>query len=137
MTGNAHIYGCLPPISVCCLRGSAALTPTHARIPKFALYLAHGRVCNRYEITSGGYIIRNTPIAHEFLVHWENYYLHRPRGFSSSDNGALHLALLQMLALPYEHCMQLYHNLEDNANRLVPFYNYIACTRKELGPARR
>ena len=37
-----------------------------------------------FELTAGGTIVRNTNFGHEFFDHWQNYYLHRPRGFSSA-----------------------------------------------------
>ena len=90
-----------------------------------------------FELAAGGTIVRNTNFGHEFFDHWQNYYLHRPRGFSSADNGAIHLAVNQLLGLPMEECVSMYHNLVASVDNLKPFYQFVACTRRQLGPPRR
>ena len=44
---------------------------------------------------AGGYGVRNNPITREFLKMWAGLQFNEPRGFSSSDNGAIHVALMQ------------------------------------------
>ena len=61
---------------------------------------------------AGNYIAVNEPWVLEFLRHWTHFRFRFPPGFSSADNGALHLALLEMLELPEALLVQqLYANL--------------------------
>ena len=47
------------------------------------------------EVTAGGYGVRNNPITREFLKMWAELQFQEPKGFSSSDNGAIHVALMK------------------------------------------
>merc|ERR1712113_417223 len=49
------------------------------------------------EIAAGNYLVRNTPFARKFLRGWVNFTARRPPGFSSADNGALHLHIVEVL----------------------------------------
>ena len=90
------------------------------------------------EVTAGIYCVRNTPIARHFLAQWADFGFRQPVGFSSADNGALHLLLLEVLRLKKQQvCHQLYYNLKASVNDLVPYYSFVACTRRVLGPSRR
>ena len=61
-----------------------------------------------------------------------------PSGFSSSDNGAIHLHLLHELGIVgHKRCGKLYHNLNANVMNLGPYFQFVACTRALMGPARR
>ena len=47
------------------------------------------------EIVAGGYGVKNTPKALEFLNTWADLESFQPKGFSSADNGAIHVALMK------------------------------------------
>jgi len=49
------------------------------------------------EIMAGCLIVRNSPLGVAFVSQWLAYNAPKPAGFSSSDNGALHLAVLRLL----------------------------------------
>jgi Protein of unknown function, DUF273 len=88
-----------------------------------------------FEIAAGNYIVRNTKFAHDFLQLWANYEYLKPTGFHSSDNGAIHLAVLEALAVRRRHlCYDMYRNLTDNVENLAPYFAFVSCTRKLLGP---
>ena len=90
------------------------------------------------EVTAGIYCVRNTPIARHFLAKWAAFGFRQPVGFSSADNGALHLLLLEVLRLKNQHfCNRLYYNLKASVDDLIPYYSFVACTRRALGPSRR
>jgi hypothetical protein len=62
----------------------------------------------------------------------------KPPGFSSADNGAVHLHLLRVLGLTgAKECADQYHNLTALVDNLQPYFNFVACTRFAMGPARR
>lgn len=68
-----------------------------------------------YEITAGIYMVRNTNYGKSFLKAWADFEWERPKGFSSSDNGAIHGVLIQELGLKdAQHCLNLYHELVDS-----------------------
>jgi hypothetical protein len=88
-----------------------------------------------FEIMAGNYIVRNTKFAHDFLQLWANYEYLKPSGFHSSDNGAIHLAVLDALAIRRRHvCYDLYRNLKAEVTNLAPYFEFVSCTRKLLGP---
>ena len=97
-----------------------------------------------FEITAGNYLVRNTAFGRHFLDVWYGFYFwaHVVSGYSSSDNGAIHLVLLQLLApvLPrdaFAACTRQYLALRAPIGDLVPYYSFVGCTRRVLGPARR
>lgn len=66
------------------------------------------------EIMAGNYMAKNTNASQNFLMRWANYEFQAPSGFSSADNGAIHLHLVRALGLePFQNgtCAQLYDNL--------------------------
>jgi hypothetical protein len=88
-----------------------------------------------FEIMAGNYMVRNTKFALTFLQMWANYEYLKPSGFHSSDNGAIHLAVLDALAIRDRHlCYDLYRGLKAEVTNLRPYYVFVACTRKLLGP---
>lgn len=90
-----------------------------------------------FEVMSGNYVVRNTKFSRLFLQHWASYEYIVPRGFSSADNGAIHLALLHALAIQgRQRCRDLYCRLEADVTDLEPYYHFVACTKRLLGPAR-
>ncbi|CAK9027517.1 Uncharacterized protein SCF082_LOCUS17955 [Durusdinium trenchii] len=61
---------------------------------------------------SGNYIARNRPWVRQFLRNWASFKWRRPPGFSSADNGALHVALMEALERPEAtRVAELYGNL--------------------------
>jgi hypothetical protein len=71
---------------------------------------------------SGNYIASNKPWVLEFLRYWAHFRFRQPSGFSSADNGALHLALLEILELPETlEVQQLYSNLTATGNQLLSY----------------
>jgi hypothetical protein len=92
------------------------------------------RVWN-FEIMAGNYLVRNTKFSRKFLQLWANYEYVLPSGFHSSDNGAIHLAVLDALGIRGRHvCYDLFRGLNDNTSNLRPYYRFISCTRALLGP---
>ena len=47
------------------------------------------------EVVAGGYGVRNNRKTREFLKMWADLELNQPKGFSSADNGAIHVALMK------------------------------------------
>ena len=91
-----------------------------------------------YEIAAGNYIVRNTEFSRTFLQAWTMFYNHMPTGFSSQDNGALHLALLQAVGIPNRDCYQQYQALAGDSSfvGLTTYYLFIACVRRVMGVGR-
>lgn len=90
-----------------------------------------------FEITAGNYIVRNTLFSRLFLLKWASYEYSKPFGFSSSDNGAIHMAILDALAIRKRQvCHDQYRALRAPVTNLVPYYKFISCTRALLGPPR-
>ena len=92
-----------------------------------------------YEVAAGNYIIRNTEFSRTFLQAWTMFDNHKPTGFSSADNGALHLALLQAVGISAPECHEMYQQLKSftpksghNRDYLRPYYKFIKCTRKKM-----
>eukprot|EP00435_Cladocopium_sp_Y103_P049354 s1856_g14.t2 len=89
------------------------------------------------EIMAGNYLARNVPWVREFLRHWALLRSRKPPGFSSADNGALHVALVNILDLEgAEHVSTLYSNLTALVDNLDPYWNFVRAAEKVLGPPR-
>ena len=90
------------------------------------------------EIMAGNYCVRNTKAARKFLMEWAAYEQHRPPGFSSADNGAIHLHLLRSLGFEEAEtngaCEMMYNNLTESVTNLNPYWAYVECTRKKTRP---
>jgi hypothetical protein len=97
-----------------------------------------------YEIAAGNYIVRNTEFSRTFLQAWTMFFNHLPKGFSSFDNGAVHLALLQAVGIPNHDCYQQYQLLRGEIDKndlksnqwLVTYYKFLACVRRIMGVGR-
>ena len=89
------------------------------------------------EITAGNYMVRNTEAGRNFLKAWAHYNVHLPVGFSSYDNGALHIHLLRALGIEppprIGTCGMLYHTLKSSATDLTEYWNFVTCARNALG----
>lgn len=90
------------------------------------------------EIAAGNYAVRNTVAAREFLRTWAGYENQKPvkGGYSSADNGALHLHLLRSMGLelkfPPGKCADLWTNLSERVTNLTQYWAYVTCTREHL-----
>ena len=64
------------------------------------------------ELMAGNYMVRNNAQALDFLVGWADWEFEIPPGFSSADNGAIHVHLLRVLGFdPHQVCYRQYKNL--------------------------
>ena len=64
------------------------------------------------EVMAGNYLIKNTEQSRNFLMDWAAFENETPPGFSSADNGAIHLHLLRVLGHhTTEKCGKMYSNL--------------------------
>jgi len=90
------------------------------------------------EIASGNYIARNTLWARRFLMNWAEYSNHMPPGFSSYDNGALHLHIVDALQIEgADRCKRLYNGLDQDGHvNLTKYWQFVECTKDVLGPPR-
>ena len=90
------------------------------------------------EIMAGNYCVRNTKATRKFLMEWAAYEQYRPPGFSSADNGAIHLHLLRSLGFEEAEtngaCEMMYNNLTEPVTNLNPYWAYVECTRKKTRP---
>jgi hypothetical protein len=91
------------------------------------------------EIAAGNYAVRNTVSGREFLRTWAGYEYQMPPGFSSADNGALHVHLLRFLNLESKHspngiCGERYRGLDITVTttNLARYWEYVECTRELL-----
>ena len=93
-------------------------------------------IVNSPEVTAGAYLARNSNAARRFLKQWALYEKHsHGGGFDSSDNGAIHLALLDALDIyPDERakCEAEYLALTEDVMHLEPYFHFVACARKLL-----
>lgn len=64
-------------------------------IPDILLY----ERCTNIEIAAGNYMVKNTANGIAFLKGWSELWKSRPPGFSSSDNGALHIHLMRAVGM--------------------------------------
>eukprot|EP01084_Bolivina_argentea_P015224 28470_1 len=92
-----------------------------------------------FEIMVGNYMIKNTPFSRKFLELLSDFEFRAPpNAFSSSDNGAIHQLLLEVLGLQNaDKCNNIYSNLQhNNPKNLTEYYSFVACTRSIMGPPR-
>ena len=85
------------------------------------------------EVAAGNYAVRNTAATRDFLTRWADYEAERPPGFSSADNGAVHLHLVRTMGLEHPTsgaCAQMYYNLTALVTNLDPYFEYVGCTRQ-------
>ena len=84
------------------------------------------------EVMAGSYRAKNTLMARNFLKHWANWEYNPPEGCNSSDNGAIHIALLEHFQLG-KTCIEDYHKLVANVSDLGPYFTFVSCARHALG----
>lgn len=93
--------------------------------------------CLLPEIMAGNYMVRNTAFARTFLRNWAKYNFEMPRGFSSSDNGAIHLVVQDTVqAIDFPKCKKLYKGLNKPVTDLKDYFSFVKCTTDALGPPR-
>ena len=72
---------------------------------------------------AGGYGVKNNGKSRDFLHFWANLEHGHPYGFHSSDNGAIHLALMiwfiGMNDTKVMECTSLYYKLIGHASALL------------------
>lgn len=93
------------------------------------------------EIAAGNYMARNTVFARDFLMRWAKFSTRQPPGYSSSDNGAIHVHIIETLELEgAPRCAKLYSNLRDHMDKALKpngsFWNFVQCTKDTLGTPR-
>ncbi|CAD7948477.1 unnamed protein product [Amoebophrya sp. A25] len=90
----------------------------------------------RNEVMAGAYMARNSEKAKKFLRYWGTMEHGRPKGYSSSDNGALHLALAQVLGKhpldKAQECQERYDGLKASVWNLDPYADFLLCMRQLL-----
>lgn len=93
--------------------------------------------CQFVELAAGNYMVRNTAFARGFLRRWASYCHQRPPGYSSSDNGAIHLVVAETVMLEgTDRCRELYRGLDLPVTNLSKYWNFVRCVVDTLGPAR-
>ncbi|CAJ1440258.1 unnamed protein product [Effrenium voratum] len=103
---------------------------------------------------AGNYMVRNTAFARDFLMRWALYYDRKPQGFSSSDNGAIQLVVMETIKVEgFDTCYDMYRKLTESVRgsrvngltsrpvaaqvtNLKPYWDYVHCTKEAIGPAR-
>lgn len=89
------------------------------------------------EITAGNYMVRNTQFARDFLMYWANYEENRPKGFSSADNGAIHMVVHEYVRIAdFDLCYGQFRKLTKNVTDLSDYWKFVSCTTSRLGSAR-
>lgn len=89
------------------------------------------------EVAAGNYIAKNKPWVRSWLMEWSKFENRVPPGYSSADNGAVHVHLLETLELEgAERCSQQYASLTASVDDLNPYFAFINCAKTLLGPPR-
>ena len=81
--------------------------------------------------------MRNNDKTRNFLKMWADLEFDTPEGFSSADNGAIHVALMKWFIglndTRVVQCMSAYNALKDPVTNLNPYWNFVNCARRTLG----
>ena len=87
--------------------------------------------------------MRNKEKTRKFLKMWADLEFLAPKGFSSSDNGAIHVALMKWFIginkTRVKQCISIYNALEDpleepfKVSNLKPYWKFVNCARRTLG----
>jgi hypothetical protein len=89
------------------------------------------------EIMAGNYMVRNTANARRFLMGWADFNFNMPIGYCSSDNGAIHLHLLEVLQIEGAgECRKRWDNLVSPPTDLTDYFNFVECCKQRLGRPR-
>ncbi|CAE8590089.1 unnamed protein product [Polarella glacialis] len=93
--------------------------------------------CLTHEIAAGNYMARNTKFARDFMFNWAGYFQKMPTGWSSCDNGAIHLAVMEAAQVEgYQTCYNMYRALNESVHHLDTYWDFVHCAKQALGPAR-
>jgi len=88
------------------------------------------------EVAAGNYIARNRPWTIDFLKRWSNFYFEQPKGYSSADNGAIHIAILEALHVGgHEECRKSYANLVSLLSAGPEYWKFVGCFRAKFEAA--
>jgi len=89
-----------------------------------------------FEIAAGNYLVKATAWARNFLMRWAEFMFLQPGGFTSADNGAIHLHIIQTLELEGV-SRTMYAGIEDiNSTSLDGYFGFVNCTKHVMGPPR-
>eukprot|EP00747_Dinoflagellata_sp_TGD_P109200 gnl/TRDRNA2_/TRDRNA2_170605_c0_seq3.p1 gnl/TRDRNA2_/TRDRNA2_170605_c0~~gnl/TRDRNA2_/TRDRNA2_170605_c0_seq3.p1 ORF type:complete len:540 (-),score=83.89 gnl/TRDRNA2_/TRDRNA2_170605_c0_seq3:91-1539(-) len=89
------------------------------------------------EVAAGNYVAKNTPFARSVLMEWANFIDRRPRGYSSEDNGAIHILLIERLELKgAAHCADVYSKLVSNIPGGEEYFTFVNCALNLIGKPR-
>jgi len=89
------------------------------------------------EVMAGNYVAKNVPWVRQFLHAWADMWDVKPRGYSSSDNGAIHLLLVKALELDGASTVEaLYNNLTETVEDMNPYWSFVRQSKQVLGPPR-
>eukprot|EP00927_Polykrikos_kofoidii_P054850 TRINITY_DN49205_c0_g1_i1.p1 TRINITY_DN49205_c0_g1~~TRINITY_DN49205_c0_g1_i1.p1 ORF type:complete len:794 (+),score=119.13 TRINITY_DN49205_c0_g1_i1:129-2510(+) len=90
-----------------------------------------------HEIAAGNYIARNTPWARTFLMEWAKFERRRPKGFSSADNGALHIHILESVGSESaKSCGKIFASLKQLVPGGPEYWKFINCAKGAMGRPR-
>ncbi|CAD7930021.1 unnamed protein product [Amoebophrya sp. A25] len=96
-------------------------------------------VNDHHEIMAGSFIVRNTERARRFVRHWAGFQTRkeRPPGFSSSDNGAIHIAIPETTGMQpkkrVRECLDRYAALTESVMNMDPYFDFVKCERILMG----
>ncbi|CAD7942884.1 unnamed protein product [Amoebophrya sp. A120] len=88
---------------------------------------------NHNELMAGAYMVQNTARARRFLRQWASWEEQRPPGYSSADNGAIHMAVPEALGVSASHCEKKFAALTSDVTDLSPYAKVLLCVRQHLG----
>jgi len=91
------------------------------------------------ELMAGNYVVRASAWGIKFCDGWAGYdTVDQPRGYHSSDNGAIHMHVLRILRISkHVHCAYWWERLSQGAAVLDEYFNFVSCTRLLMGAPRR
>jgi len=81
---------------------------------------------------AGNYRVRNTAYARFFLRRWADFYFLRPRGYHSSDQGAIHQLILEEIgSAKAKECRERYERQNGGMDHY--YRNIVGCARAGMG----
>eukprot|EP00392_Amoebophrya_sp_AT5.2_P001715 g1717.t1 len=105
-----------------------------AALPDITFFERSWGVHDHNEIMAGTYLARNTGKTRTFLTQWASMAKTCPSGFSSADNGAIHLAIPRALGISTKKCEDQFSALNGTVvTGMDSYFEFVACCREELG----